>query len=146
MRARFSLSVSVFVIVRDGPHVLLLRRAKTGWEDGCFSLPAGAHDGGESLECAAARELGEETGLEVLSKDLQMTHLLHCKAGDSGSEWLGAFFVATKWSGVPQLMERDKHDQLDWFPINDLPSNLIPYVRQGIGLSNEGVRFSAYGW
>src|SRR5688572_726195 len=55
MKERFRLSVSVFVIVLDEGRVLLLRRARTGWQDGCYSLPAGSVDGDEPLDLAAAR-------------------------------------------------------------------------------------------
>ena len=104
MRERFTLSVSVFVIVRSGKHVLLLRRANTGWKDGFISLPAGAHDGTETLAAAAARELEEETSLRADQQDMRLVHLLHCNAGDSGGEWLGVFFQAQRWRGEPTLL------------------------------------------
>jgi 8-oxo-dGTP pyrophosphatase MutT (NUDIX family) len=62
---RFDLNVSVFVVVMRGSQVLLLRRSNTGWHDDYYSLPAGGHDGGETLVQAAARELREETGLNA---------------------------------------------------------------------------------
>jgi hypothetical protein len=34
MRERFSLSVSVFIIGKDGEKILFLRRSNTGWKDG----------------------------------------------------------------------------------------------------------------
>lgn len=146
MRQRFKLSISVFVIVRRGESVLLLRRAGTGWMDGYYSLPAGAHDGNETLISAAARELKEETGLVVRQSDLRLVHLLHCAAGDTGDEWLGAFFVADTWSGEPQVIEQGKHDHIGWYALSALPANLVPYTRQGIELSMKAQAFSAYGW
>lgn len=44
----------------DGSLVLIKRR-----DDGCWALPGGLVDWGETLEQAAVRELGEETGLVV---------------------------------------------------------------------------------
>lgn len=146
MRERFGVSVSVFVIVRSGEQMLLLRRANTGWKDGFFSLPAGGHDGAETLAAAAARELKEETSLHAEVCDMKLVHLLHCNTGDSGGEWLGAFFEAEKWSGEPHLAESEKHDRIGWYAIGDLPSNTIPYTRQGIELSQRKVAFSVYGW
>jgi 8-oxo-dGTP pyrophosphatase MutT (NUDIX family) len=145
-RQRFSLSVSVFVIVRDAEQkLLLLRRAHTGWHDGSFSLPAGGHDGAQPLAASAARELREETGLQASADDLRLVHLLHCAAGDAGTEWLGAFFSAESWTGTPALMEPEKHDHLDWHALQALPANTIAYVRQGIELGLRGIRFSTYG-
>jgi 8-oxo-dGTP diphosphatase len=146
MRERFRLSASVFVVVRRGGQVLLLRRAGTDWHDGDYSLPAGGVDGGEALDAAAARELREETGLEVSPDDLRLAHVLHSRAGDGGSEWLGAFFVAERWHGEPRLMEPHKHDALDWFALDALPARTIPYTRQGIEACARGVAFSRFGW
>ena len=146
MRERFALNVSVFVIVRTAESVLLLRRANTGWKDGFFSLPAGGHDGAETLAAAAVRELQEETSLFAKEEDMKLVHLLHCKAGDAGGEWLGAFFEAERWSGEPCLAESDKHDKLGWHLISDLPAETIPYTKQGIELSQKNIPFSAYAW
>jgi len=146
LRDRFMLSVSVFVIVRSAESVLLLRRINTGWKDGCFSLPAGGHDGKETLAAAAVRELEEETSLRADEKDMKLVHLLHCNSVDSGGEWMGAFFEATKWTGEPVLGEREKHDKLGWHPISDLPSDIIPYTKQGIELSIQEIMFSSYDW
>ena len=138
--------MSVFVIVRQGDDVLLLRRANTGWKDGCWSLPAGAHDGGETLTQAAARELREETGLVASLDGLRLAHLLHCRTGDDGREWLGAFFIADSWTGSPALGEPGKHDRIGWFCVRDLPDSLIEYTRQGLECAAIGEPFSAFGW
>lgn len=145
MGERFKLSVSVFVIVRMEERVLMIRRANTGWKDGFFSLPAGRHDGAETLAAAAARELKEETSLHVDEQNLKLVHLLHCNTPDSGGEWLGAFFEAEKCAGEPRLVETDKHDQLGWYPLSDLPANTISYTRQAIVLSQKQIPFSSYG-
>lgn len=146
VRTRHAVSVSVFVIVRQGEDLLLLRRANTGWHDGCWSLPAGAHEGGETLEQAAVRELREETGLNVQERNLTLVHLLHCRAGDNGDEWLGAFFVAESWTGSPMLGEPGKHDRIGWHALSELPEPLIAYVRQGMEQGLQGTSFSAFGW
>jgi 8-oxo-dGTP diphosphatase len=146
LRQRYAVSVSVFVIVQDAGDVLLLRRSNTGWKDGYLSLPAGAHDGGETLEQAASRELHEETGLLVAPEYMQLVHLMHCQSGDRGSEWLGAFFLAQRWDGSPMIGEPDKHDQLSWHPIHTLPTDVIPYTKQGIELGISGIPFSTFGW
>jgi 8-oxo-dGTP diphosphatase len=146
MKERFRLSVSVFVIVLDEGRVLLLRRAHTGWQDGCYSLPAGAVDGGEPLDHAASRELREETGLVAAPSDLRLAHLLHCRRGDRGDEWLGAFFIAERWAGDPALTELDKHDAIGWFASDNLPEPTIAYTSQGLRFSIDGRTFSTFDW
>lgn len=146
MRQRFQLTTSVFVIVRKENYVLLLRRSNTGWMDGFLSLPAGSHDGGEPLTVAAARELREETGLVAGPGTLRMAHLMHCRVGDSGVEWLGAFFLAEHWEGTPELVESGKHDYLGWYDWTQLPEDLISYTAQGIRCAFEGMPYSNFGW
>ncbi|QNK00689.1 NUDIX hydrolase [Dyella telluris] len=146
MRQRFQLTTSVFVIVCREDNVLLLRRSNTGWMDGYLSLPAGSHDGGETLAVAGARELREETGLVVSPDALRFAHLMHCRSGDTSAEWLGAFFIAERWEGTPALLEKGKHDELGWHDVNRLPPDVIPYTAQGIRCAYEGVSYSDFGW
>ena len=56
--------VAATSIIEDGGRVLMVRRAvETGY--GLWSLPGGYVDRGEVMEEAAAREVREETGLDV---------------------------------------------------------------------------------
>jgi 8-oxo-dGTP diphosphatase len=56
--------VAVGAIILDGDRVLLIRRANEP-SKGEWSLPGGAVEVGESLEVALAREVREETCLDV---------------------------------------------------------------------------------
>jgi ADP-ribose pyrophosphatase YjhB (NUDIX family) len=51
------------LVVRDG-RVLLVKRGKEPYK-GCWSLPGGGVEPGESLHEAVRREMHEETGLDV---------------------------------------------------------------------------------
>jgi RNase adaptor protein for sRNA GlmZ degradation len=36
------------------------------------------------------------------------------------------------WTGEPQIMETHKCDAMEWFVIDNLPANTIPYIRQAL--------------
>jgi 8-oxo-dGTP diphosphatase len=56
--------VAVGAVIRRGDEVLLVRRAR-GTAVGQWSIPGGRVEFGEGLKAAVAREVEEETGLEV---------------------------------------------------------------------------------
>jgi NAD+ diphosphatase len=60
---------AIIVLVSDGDRALLGRQPS--WPPGRFSTIAGFVEPGESLEDAVAREVREETGVEVVSVDYQ---------------------------------------------------------------------------
>src|SRR5882762_11099942 len=56
--------VAVGAVVRRGDEILLIRRGR-GTAVGQWAIPGGRVEFGEALEAAVAREVREETGLDV---------------------------------------------------------------------------------
>src|SRR2546429_2299081 len=56
--------VAVGAVVRRGDEILLIRRGR-GTAVGQWAIPGGRVEFGEGLKAAVAREVREETGLEV---------------------------------------------------------------------------------
>ena len=141
---RFKTVVAVHLILIENNQILLLRRYNTGYEDGNYSVVAGHIDGNESVLRAMQREAFEEAGIHIEEKDLRIVHVMHRKAKDRES--IDYFLTCKNYTGEIQIMEKDKCDELAFYPLDDLPSNLIPYVRQGIEYYQNEVPFSVYGW
>lgn len=141
--ARFRLVPSVYLLLLREGRILLLRRYRTGYEDGNYSLPAGHLDGGESATAAMIREAQEEIGIAVAADGLELCHVVHRL---SDRESVGFFFRCRGWSGEPYNREPHKCDDLSWFPTAALPANTVPYVRQAITLGLAGQPYSEFGW
>jgi 8-oxo-dGTP pyrophosphatase MutT (NUDIX family) len=142
-RFTFISAVHVFLI-RDG-HVLLLRRLNTGYEDGNYSVVAGHLDGGEEVVTAAIREAREEVGIELRPDDVAVVGVMH-RLVERRQERIDFFLIAERWSGEIRNAEPSKCDQLLWSPLDELPSNVVPYVRRAIEQFRRGIWFSSFGW
>ena len=70
------------VVVRDGDRALVLDEPVPG-HDGVLSLPGGWADPGEGPKEAAARELGEGTGLRVAPEALSFVTIVHAEFPDA---------------------------------------------------------------
>ena len=141
MRATFPVTVHLLFFRAD--QVLLLRRFNTGHADGQYSVPAGHLDGGETVMAAAAREAQEETGLRLQTGEIHFSSVMHRRDGD---ERVDFFVNVPQWQGEPVNAEPDKCDELRWAHVDQLPADIIPYVKQAIQNHRDGIRFDEFGW
>ena len=143
MTERFRLVSAVHLfLIRDG-QVLLLRRRNTGYEDGNYSVIAGHLNGGERVKTAAIREAREEAGIEIAPQDAAVVGVMHRRSDD---ERIDFFLAASSWSGVIVNNEPGKCDDLSWFGLDELPENVIPYVRRALENFRHGRWFDSFGW
>lgn len=140
--ARYTVPVAVHLLLVRGPHILLLRRFNTGYEDGKYSVIAGHLDGGETVLAAMLREAREEAGIELVNAEV--AGVMHRRAGDE--ERIDFFVVCHEWTGAVVNQEPEKCDELRWVPIDALPANTIPYVAAAIDAWRNGGWFSSFGW
>jgi 8-oxo-dGTP diphosphatase len=141
MRAKFPVTVHLLFFRDD--QILLLRRFNTGYADGQYSVPAGHLDGGETVTAAAAREAEEETGLRIDADNIAFSSVMHRLEGD---ERVDFFVHVRQWQGEPVNTEPDKCDELRWVNVNELPDNIIPYVRKAIQNHRAGIVFQEFIW
>jgi 8-oxo-dGTP pyrophosphatase MutT (NUDIX family) len=142
--ARFTIHAAVYLLLVTDNKVLLLRRFNTGWSDGMYTLVAGHLDGDEPLTAAMCREAKEEAGIAIKPEDLAFAHVSHRSSSDR--DYLDFFFTARLWEGEPHNAEPTKCDDMQWFPLDALPENILPYIKQVITTAKKGTPFSEIGW
>ncbi|MEC0227159.1 NUDIX hydrolase [Paenibacillus alba] len=135
---------SVHVLFYRDEEVLLLKRQNTGFQDGMWSVVAGRMDGNEEVVSAAIREAREEAGVVIQPTEIEVIGVMHRK--NTSSEWVDFFLIAHRWQGEIRNEEPDKCEQLKWFPVNELPSEMIPYIRAALEKESRGVWFDSIGW
>jgi len=115
----------VFVINKD--KVLLLKRLNTWFGNNQFAVPGGLLDNTETPEAAACRETLEETGIEISPDNLRLLKKEICKA--RGRIFENYYFYTSTWSGTLSNREPERHSDLNWYKITDLPKPLMPIVK-----------------
>ena len=120
-----SVEVAVGAVVRRDDEILLIRRGR-GAGVGRWSLPGGRVEFGESLEAAVAREVAEETGLEVaVGRFVGWAERM-------GTEPFAYHYVILDFAATPvdpeaPLRAGDDAEAVDWFPRAQLPTlDLVP--------------------
>lgn len=133
------------LLVREGCILLTRRRDTNPIFDGAWHLPSGKLDAGESALQAAVREAHEEIGVVIAPADLRHVHTLHV-SGSGPEPRLGLFFEVRRWIGEPGNREPAKCSAVTWFPLTDLPDQIIDYPAAGIHAYRAGTAFSVRGW
>ena len=116
---RPALSVDIVAIrEKNGGHELLLIQRKNEPHKNSWALPGGFLDMEETLEQAAARELKEETGLEIES--LKQLGAFSKVDRDPRTRVISVAFHAKLVSGQTAIAADDAQD-VGWFDLNKLP-------------------------
>ncbi len=136
-------TASYIIFQKDGKMAFLLRQ-NTGFMNGFYMLVAGKVESGESFTAAAIREAKEEAGVHIEPKDLRQVLTAHRQSPDS--VWVDMVFVAKKWTGTAHNAEPDVHAELAWFDPNDLPENVVPYVKNYLEAIAAGKTYAEWGW
>lgn len=109
-----------------------------------WSVVAGKLDGGEEVKAAALREAWEEAGLRLDPSQLEVAGVFHRLNTDS--EWFDFFLLVRRWDGEPYNKEPHKCEELSWFPIEQLPDTVIPYIRCALEKDHSSMWFESVGW
>ncbi len=135
---------AVYLIFRKEGKIAFLLRENTSWMNGHYGLPAGKVEKDESFTAAAIREAKEEVGIDIEAEALDYIFTGQRKHPDSS--WVDAVFEAKQWKGELYNAEPHIHGELAWLDTNNLPSNMVDYVRVYIEQIQAGKHYSEYGW
>ena len=135
----FQLIVDVhLLLLRDG-DLLLGRRANTGYGDGAYEPPSGRLAERETLVEAAVRVAAAQVGIGLDPAQVSLAHVLH---DVSGAGRMAFFLTADAWSG--DVAPGRSYSDFGWFPLTELPANMIDRARVAVRHYAVGARFSTY--
>lgn len=124
---------------------MLMLRKNTSYYDGHWALCAGHVEAGELPLAGLQREAMEEIGITFDLGDAKFVHSMYRTKHDETGDRSDLFFELTKWSGEIVNAEPHKCSELRWFPLNDLPDNIMPHVRIGLDLIQKEIMYSELG-
>jgi len=151
----FQLIVDVHLLLVSGGDLLLGRRANTGYGDGAYEPPSGRLAERETLAEAAVRVAAAQVGVALDPARVSLAHVLH---DVSGAGRMAFFLTADGWadggdggagglagdgSPVPPA-GAGSYSDFGWYPLPDLPANMIDRARVAVRNYAAGARFSTY--
>ena len=136
----FQLIVDVHLLLLSDDEVLLGRRANTGYGDGAYEPPSGRLAERETLVEAAARIAAAQVGITLDPTRISLAHVMH---DVSGAGRMAFFLTADAWVGEPGTAAFSYSD-FGWFPLCELPANMIDRARVAVRNFAAGGRFSTY--
>ncbi len=116
------MATAATAIVYDNEKGILFEKRT---DNGLWCVPGGAIELGESLEQALAREIKEETGLVIAKPQLYdviaNVHMIYPNQDEV--YYTDVVYVVTDYTGT--LSHDAESTELKWFPINELPENIM---------------------
>ncbi len=128
------IKVGLGIMIKDGDKVLLGHRSEkygdTGgiYEPESWTFPGGKQEYNETIIEGAIRETKEETNLDI--SDLEIFNAVDDI--QPSKHYITIQLITNKFSGELINLEPNKHDQGDWFRLDNLPSNLYTPTRKFI--------------
>lgn len=135
----------VLAFLYKDDDVLLVRRRNQEFGPGMYSLIGGKVESGETALHAIKREVQEETGIVIPQSSFSLAHTLHRKGTETEFVAL-CFKVDVTNLSEPVNNEPEKHDDMRFFNVQNLPENSIPAHKQIIECIQKNVIYSEHGW
>jgi ADP-ribose pyrophosphatase YjhB (NUDIX family) len=141
----FQLIVDIHLLLVSNGDLLLGRRANTGYGDGAYEPPSGRLAERETLVEAAVRVAAAQMGVALDPAGVSLAHVLH---DVSGAGRMAFFLTADGWADearpIPAEGGTRSYSDFGWYPLTDLPANMIDRARVAVRNYAAGARFSTY--
>ena len=123
----------ILLLMRNG-RILLRERANTGYGDGAYEPPSGELADRETIVETAIR-VASAAGIAIGGENISLAHVMH---DVSGGGRIAFFLSVSGWAG------RSASPDVCWFPVGDLPTNMLDRARVALRNYADGMRFSTY--
>jgi len=127
--------VDVILLLMSNGRILLRERANTGYGDGAYEPPTGQLADRETIVETAIRVASAEAGLTIGAENVSLVHVMH---DVSGSGRIAFFLTVAGWQGEHAA------PGVCWFPLGNLPTNMLDRSRVALRNYAGGMRFSTY--
>jgi len=144
--------IFVSVAIRDGANVLLVQEGKQD-SLGLWNLPGGRLEFGETLQAGAAREVREETGLDVSLSGLIGVYswirvegeqiashglrVVFSSRFEGGEPYAGDQITMVKWASLGELAQMPDAELLSPRILKDVATRMKLGVEHPLGVLNE---------
>lgn len=121
------------LLVKD--NQVLLQKRKSGVLDGKYSLVAGHTECGENVIQAIKREAEEESNIILNENEIEVKVVVQRpNAFYKGvpTDIIDFFIYAQNYFGEIKNNEPNKCSELKFYPIDNLPEETLPHVKQAI--------------
>lgn len=121
-----------------------MRRINTPFCNNCYALPGGQIPYGLTARQALQQEVLNTIGITVELDDFEFVHVIYRKCNEP--EFFACVFTTKAWSGMVHNKDIEKHDDLQWFALDRLPTNMVPAHAHAIQQIQKQILYSEHGW
>ena len=132
---RRTVVVDVILLLMRNGRILLRERVNTGYGDGAYEPPTGQLADQETIVETAIRVASAEAGIAIRAANVSLAHVMQ---DVSGGGRIAFFLTVSGWQG--EYTSPDAR----WFPVGNLPTNMLDRSRVALRNYAEGMRFSTY--
>jgi len=116
-------------------HVLLVHKNSPAWQAGLINGVGGKVDSDETTLDCMVRECQEETTLEIPAAAWMPVATMIDEDGVNPGLTIAVF--VTKFDGAMANAQKNDHEEIEWFPHNQIPDNVISNLHFLIPLAHQ---------